>query len=76
MVFKKCSVGGNVFGNSTQEEDSADYEDMIPSSKIAIQNEIFGRITPLGQQLKEFFTMLAVCHTAMVELGPDGKYKY
>lgn len=55
MVFKKCSVAGEVYG--IEEE---------PLKSQLVQNMLNPR-HPASTQIREFLTLLAVCHTVIPE---------
>eukprot|EP00347_Sterkiella_histriomuscorum_P006239 403353535 len=78
MIFKKCTVGNQVYGEHETKQD-IQCLDMAQSSKQRIFKNIFGSSLDniQGKLLQDFFTMLAVCHTCMVEKDPitnDLKY--
>lgn len=75
MVFKKCTINSVVYGDLLPGEEPRDG--ICPSSKATISKSIenMGRNNE-GANLKEFFTHLAVCHTAMVEKEKSGELKY
>lgn len=51
-------------------------EDMTPEAKFLIKSEMLNPKSDIGQKLRDFFVMMAVCHTAMVEKSSDMKLKY
>jgi magnesium-transporting ATPase (P-type) len=70
MIFKKCTVLNTIFGDAMT-PDEAFTEDMVQSSKDRITDYIFNKSNDqISRKLKDFFTMLAVCHTCMVEKDP------
>ena len=70
MIFKKCTVLNTIFGDPLT-PDEAMAEDMVQSSKARISDYIFNKSNEqISRKLKDFFTMLAVCHTCMVEKDP------
>ncbi|CDW89464.1 p-type atpase [Stylonychia lemnae] len=78
MIFKKCSVGNVIYGES-QQIDDPQQDELVQSSKEKILKEMFDnkQFSEHGQQLMQFFRTLAVCHTCMVERDKDsGKLKY
>jgi phospholipid-transporting ATPase len=66
MIFKKCSVNNQIFGQPLP-ADTPSSESMAESSIQQIVQLISNPKDKLGEQLSEFFTMLAVCHTCTVE---------
>ena len=75
MVFKKCTVNNQIYGDPRPGEDKVDG--IPPSTKELIKNLMENpKENSQGAALREFFTFLAVCHTSMVEKGKDGTYKY
>lgn len=65
MVFKKCSVDGKVYG-----ETAPGAEVVLDGMDLLARQEITQKMFSQGDKsLREFFTMLAVCHTVMVENG-------
>jgi phospholipid-transporting ATPase len=78
MIFKKCSVGTSTYGEAASPEEAASEaaggsETMPPSARKRIRDLIHGSQSNQGIALREFFTMLAVCHTVMVEKDPLAK---
>ena len=67
MVFKKCSVGNHVFGDLPPGEQDDNPENMNSHARNAIVQHMSQANSILGNALREFFTMLAVCHTAMID---------
>ncbi len=73
MEFKKISVDGVVYGTPEASEGVSDG--MCESSVKLIQKSIkkdAGQIghKAQGAKLREFFELLAVCHTCVVERDP------
>lgn len=69
MIFKKCSVLNKIYGDPYLGDDP-NCPDMVPSAKSKITDLIANASNSndkAGKTLKDFFTMLAVCHTCMVE---------
>lgn len=64
MVFKKCSVAGEVYG----------IEDEPLKSQL-VQNMLNTR-HPASTQIREFLTLLAVCHTVIPERDKDNDIVY
>ncbi|XP_059479634.1 probable phospholipid-transporting ATPase IA isoform X2 [Neocloeon triangulifer] len=58
MVFKKCSVAGEVFGFPEAHEQP--HESHLIRTMLAADK-------PTGQRIREFLTLLAVCHTVIPE---------
>ena len=76
MEFKKCQIGGEVYGNLTPEDEAlgiTEYEGMISSSVKHVQSEItksFKQNSEEGTKLYNFFRLLSVCHTVVVDKDP------
>lgn len=71
MIFKKFSVLNKIFGEPEPNEPLC--EDMLLSAKTKVQKAISGNTQDkMSQMLREFFSMLAVCHTCMVEQDKEG----
>uniref|UniRef100_A0A7S1TDZ2 Phospholipid-transporting ATPase n=1 Tax=Compsopogon caeruleus TaxID=31354 RepID=A0A7S1TDZ2_9RHOD len=72
MVFKKCSVGGVVYGWDL--DDAATSSKVLPveklSSKLHDQNRSGNLEDVIGE---EFFKVLSICHAVVPEPGPDGQ---
>ena len=67
MIFKKCTIKNTVIGEPQNHNDDQ-ANSMAKSAKRMIVDTIFnGANRHLSSYLRDFFTMLAVCHTVMVE---------
>ena len=60
MEFKGCSVGGLMYGPA----------ELIEESNVLLQN--LNDRHASATDIKEFLTLLAVCHTVIPEREPDG----
>ncbi|MCV4770577.1 hypothetical protein OFC10_31530, partial [Escherichia coli] len=60
MQFKKCTIAGVAYGQSSQFGDEKTFND--PSLLENLQNN-----HPTAPIICEFLTMMAVCHTAVPE---------
>jgi len=76
MLFKKCSIQNITFGDHDIDDDVSS-EDMAESARQKIMYHMKKR-DELGLVMQNFFSMLAVCHTCMVESDPlnPQKLKY
>ena len=78
MEFKKCYVGSERYGDITVEDiNEGDYAGMIDSSVKIVRVEMakfcklgHGGQNTAGQELYDFFRLLAVCHTVVVDKDP------
>jgi len=59
MVFKKCSVAGQVYGPADDPLESQLVQNMLNVKH------------PASVQIREFLTLLAVCHTVIPERDKD-----
>ncbi|KAG1962619.1 phospholipid-transporting ATPase IA [Pimephales promelas] len=60
MQFKKCTIAGVAYGHSTQSAEEAGFND--PSLLENLQSN-----HPTAPVIKDFMTMMAICHTAVPE---------
>ncbi|XP_056113292.1 probable phospholipid-transporting ATPase IA isoform X4 [Rhinichthys klamathensis goyatoka] len=68
MQFKKCTIAGVAYGHSTQSTEEAGFND--PSLLENLQSN-----HPTAPVIKDFMTMMAICHTAVPE-RTDNKITY
>eukprot|EP00347_Sterkiella_histriomuscorum_P017586 403348770 len=79
MIFKKCSVNNKILGETPSNDNNLIQDQMSDQTISQIEKLIENKNKDqFGKQLSEFFTMLAVCHTCMVENDPldPSKLKY
>ncbi|KAH8875473.1 Phospholipid-transporting ATPase IB [Schistosoma japonicum] len=57
MEFKRCSIGGIMYGNSTEDSNALDDENLVQ------------KLNACDPLVDKFFTILAVCHTVVPELN-------
>ena len=85
MLFKKCSVGGKVYGTDDEarnidfEEDKSNFEANMDKSSSNIIHSFYESghksdklktSTDKSSDLKEFFRFMALCHSVMVDHDP------
>ena len=76
MEFKKCQVGSEVYGHLTDQDIAqgvTEYTGMVSSSVKLVQSAIgqsFKQGSDEGTKLYNFFRLLAVCHTVVVDKDP------
>ncbi|XP_040278383.1 phospholipid-transporting ATPase IB [Bufo bufo] len=79
MHFKKCSIGGNTYGHFPEferERSSEDFSQLPTTSESCDFDDpkLFQNIegeSPTALVIKEFLTLLAVCHTVVPEKEDD-----
>eukprot|EP00079_Xenopus_tropicalis_P021843 XP_012813389.1 PREDICTED: phospholipid-transporting ATPase IB [Xenopus tropicalis] len=79
MHFKKCSIGGITYGHFPEferERSSEDFSQLPTTSESCDFDDpkLFQNIesdSPTGDTIKEFLTLLAVCHTVVPEKDED-----
>jgi len=71
MEYRRCSVGGFIYGKTVQSSavsnSSHSHQDLVDHVLQGHENKTV---------LKEFLTLLTVCHTVIPEVGEDGKTRY
>ncbi|CAG8458896.1 8422_t:CDS:2 [Cetraspora pellucida] len=79
MEFRKCSIGGKTYGEYTENrnEDKTDPDNKI-SKKPFTDKELSLDIKDQAKSvtIKDFFTLLAICHTVLVSTNADGEQQY
>ncbi|XP_067313404.1 probable phospholipid-transporting ATPase IA isoform X5 [Pseudorasbora parva] len=68
MQFKKCTIAGVAYGHSSQSTEETGFND--PSLLENLQSN-----HPTAPVIKDFMTMMAICHTAVPERS-DNKITY
>ena len=67
MEFRKFSINGNSYGTNKRQD---------PSSKKPNVDFVDSSFNPLDESVQEFLIHLAVCHTAITEVGPNEEIGY
>ncbi|GCC25274.1 hypothetical protein chiPu_0003683 [Chiloscyllium punctatum] len=81
MTFKKCSIGGRIYGNQFDDVKNAKVVDFswntFADEKLKFYDCSLLELIRSGDDpgVHEFFKLLAVCHTVMVE-AKDGQLTY
>ena len=79
MEFKKCFVGNKRYGDMTEQDiNVGDYIGMIESSVSVVKNYLLdfydnNSRDNSGSDLYNFYRLLAVCHTVVVDKDPMEK---
>ncbi|KAM9331027.1 phospholipid-transporting ATPase IC-like [Gastrophryne carolinensis] len=86
MTFKKCSISGKTYGNprpATGNSSKANEQVDFSWNKFADPNFTYNDKTLVEQvrsgrdpTAQEFFKLLALCHTVMVDTAEDGTLNY
>ncbi|XP_052793334.1 probable phospholipid-transporting ATPase IA isoform X2 [Mya arenaria] len=67
MSFRKCSVAGIMYGNNEESEGQFNDDSLIMNLK---------QQHTTATEIREFLTLLAVCHTVVPERNPDNTINY
>ncbi|CAG8521461.1 1078_t:CDS:2 [Gigaspora margarita] len=81
MEFRKCSIGGKVYGEYTSNKGGGASEAENESVKKPFTDkELLIDMQSADQfksgTIKDFFTLLAICHTVLVSTNSDGEQQY
>merc|ERR1719150_944044 len=67
MEYKKCSVAGVMYDPERETGARLEHKDLVENMKT-------GQHSP--EMIRDFLTLLTVCHTVIPEQGEDGQLKY
>ena len=66
MEYKKCSIAGHIYDPDREKSPVLTHKDLV-------DNLVQGRNSP--EMIREFLTLLTVCHTVIPEQDKDGNMK-
>ena len=67
MVYKKCSVAGVMYDPDRETGAKLEHKELVENMKA-------GKHSP--EMIRDFLSLLTVCHTVIPEVGEDGQLKY
>ena len=75
MTFRQCSIGGDIYGSSTDDNDAPNRKG-VPVDAADFIDEPLHKALGDNAAVDEFFTLMAVCHTVRAEQDDAGVWQY